>query len=177
MSVLELKALCKQYNKEKESNPETAQSTRTKISHKMNSLSPEDRFAFIEEFRNASIAVNGQEPQTHTGYGVARKVYCELLLEDLIGDAIRKLNLTQNNNGNSPEIPEIEKRLSTSLSRLHGDQLNAFARSVDSFKLNPDMEQRAKNKHNHGLNVVKDALDKERTGRNNPETQTANETC
>ena len=156
---LTLASQAKECQANKEQNPELLQNLYTTIS----GLDSKDQDDFISKFRDKSIAVWGQAPQTHTGYGVARDAYSKVLTERLIDAAITRTQLIQNGQGQSDKAKNIEKAVIGKMTNLPEDLFTSLSATISSYEVPKEnkgiaLSQDAINRISYGLRQVKDYL-------------------
>ena len=156
---LTLASQAKECQANKEQNPELLQNLYTTIS----SLDTKDQDAFIGTLRDKSIAVWGQAPQTHTGYGVARDAYSKVLTERLIDAATTRTQLIQNGQGQSDKAKNIEKAVRGKMVGLPEELFATVSNTISSYEVPREnhgiaLSQDAINRMENGLRQVRDAL-------------------
>ena len=126
-------------------------------------LPKKDQDYFITKFRDESIAVWGQAPQNHTGYGVARDVYSSILTDRLVDAFMVKISLIQNGQGSSDQAISIDKAVLDKMTGLPEDIFKSVSSSISQYTV-PTTNQgeplttSAQNKISTGLKYLNDAL-------------------
>lgn len=137
---------------------------RGEIDTEMRALSPEEQNMFTHNLRKRSIAVNGQEPQTHTGYGVVRDVFCDILVDRLSEAAQFRYNLIQNGLGSSKNAQDITASITNTMMSLPNDQFEVFTRALNSYVVPTEnkgvaLNQSAINRMTFGIEEVRSICD------------------
>ena len=156
---LTLASQAKECQANKEQNPKLLENLYATIS----TLDSKDQDDFISKFRDKSIAVWGQAPQTHTGYGVARDAYSKVLTERLIDASMTRTQIIQNGQGAYDKAKNIEKAVIGKMTNLPEDLFTSLSSTISSYEVPKEnkgiaLSQDAINRISYGLKQVKDYL-------------------
>ncbi|MBE5738996.1 MAG: hypothetical protein E7354_04645 [Clostridiales bacterium] len=161
-----IRGLAKRYQSMQIISPELTDELSTirgEITNDLKSLSPEEQDMFTHNLRESSIAVNGQPPQTHTGYGVIREIFCDILVDRLSDSAQRRYSMIQNGLGQSQSASDITTYIRNTMISLPEDQFEVFTQAVNNYVVPTEnqgfqLTQPAINRLSFGINEVRNIL-------------------
>lgn len=130
------------------------------IDTEMRGMSADEQNRFTHKMRERSIAVNGQEPATYTGYGVIRDVFCDILVDRLSESAQLRYNLIQNGMGSSQNAQDITNGITDIMMSLPRDQFETFTNALNTYTIPTEnqgvpLSQSAINRKTFGVEEIR----------------------
>ena len=171
-----IQGLAKRYQSMKIISPDLTEeldALKGEISDEMRSMTADEQNRFTHKMRERSIAVNGQEPATHTGYGVIRDVFCDILVERLSDTAQIRYGLIQQGMGSSQNAQDITTSITDAMLSLPNDQFEVFTNALNTYSMPTkrngiQLNQSAINRMSFGIDEIRrirDSVERQRIQR------------